>query len=131
MSNNRNTRILLVDDEYDITLAFKIVLEESGFVVDSFNDPLLALMNFKAGIYGLLLLDIKMPKMNGFELFRQLIKIDGKVKVCFITAFDVSKGDVKTGSTILDNNNDYSDKHIIQKPILIHDLVNRVKAELS
>jgi DNA-binding response OmpR family regulator len=48
MSNNGNTRILLVDDEYDITLAFKIVLEESGFAVDSFNDSLLALTSFKS-----------------------------------------------------------------------------------
>jgi DNA-binding response OmpR family regulator len=72
-----------------------------------------------------------MPKMDGFELCRQLKKVDSKVKVCFITAFDVPKGDVKTGSTILDNNNDYNDKHIIKKPISIHDLVNRVKAELS
>jgi DNA-binding response OmpR family regulator len=63
---------LLVDDEYDITLAFKIVSEESGFAVDSFNDSILALMNFKAGIYDLLLLDIKIPKMNDFELRRQL-----------------------------------------------------------
>jgi DNA-binding response OmpR family regulator len=63
---------LLVDDGYDITLAFKIVSEGSGFAVDSFNDSILALMNFKAGIYDLLLLDIKILKMNGFELCRQL-----------------------------------------------------------
>ena len=71
-----------------------------------------------------------MPKMDGFELCRQLKKIDSKVKVYFITAFDVPNGDLKTGSTILDTNNDYSDKHIIKKPISIYDLVNRVKAEL-
>ena len=117
MNNNyTNARILLVDDEYDISLTFKIVLEESGFIVDSFNDPLLALTNFKAGTYNLLLLDIKMPKMNGFELCKQLKKIDSSVKVCFITAFDIHKGDIKAASTILDNDDDnYDDKHIIQK----------------
>ena len=114
MSNDRNTRILLVDDEYDISLTFKIGLEESGFVVDSFNDSLLALKSFKAGIYDLLLLDIKMPKMDGFELCRQLKKIDSKVKVCFITAFDILKGDLKAGSTMLNNDDDNNDKHIIK-----------------
>jgi DNA-binding response OmpR family regulator len=131
MSNDRKTRILLVDDEYDISLTFKIGLEESGFIVDSFNDPLLALTHFKPGIYNLLLLDIKMPKMDGFELCKQLKKIDGKVKVCFITAFDIRKGDTKAASTMLDNDDDNDDKHIIQKPILIDDLAIQVKAELS
>ena len=65
-----------------------------------------------------------MPKMNGFELCRQLKKIDSKVKVCFITVFDIRKGDIKAGSTLLNNNNDDNDKHIIQKPILVDDLVN-------
>lgn len=70
----------------DITLLYKTGLEKNGFLVDAFNDPFEALFSFKAGKYDLLLLNIKMPKMNGFELYREIQKIDDKVKVCFITA---------------------------------------------
>jgi DNA-binding response OmpR family regulator len=127
-SNNRNTRILLVDDEYDIALTFKIGLEDSGFVVDSFTDPSSALLNFKTNSYDLLLLDVKMPKIDGFELCRQMKKIDDKVKVCFMTAFDVRKSDLKVDPTIFNNNNS---KQIIQKPISIDDLVKQVKLEVA
>src|ERR671938_2206058 len=87
--NNDKKRILLVDDERDITIAFRMGLESNGFLVDTFNDPQEALSNFKAGFYDLLLIDIKMPKMNGFELYREIEKIDNKPKICFSTAFEV------------------------------------------
>jgi DNA-binding response OmpR family regulator len=64
-----------VDDEYDIALTFSIVLEDNGFVVDAFNDPLLALSSLKQGLYVLALLDIKMPKMNGFDFIWRNKKI--------------------------------------------------------
>ena len=72
MNSDKKKRISLVDDEHDIALAFKISLENNGFTVDAFNDPEEALSNFKAGLYDLLLIDIKMPKMNGFELYREI-----------------------------------------------------------
>jgi two-component system, OmpR family, response regulator ChvI len=83
-----NKRVLMVDDESDVNLTLKMVLEENGFKVDSFTDPLLALENFKGedDMYDMLILDIRMPKMNGFELYRKIKKIDDKVKVCFLTA---------------------------------------------
>jgi DNA-binding response OmpR family regulator len=81
-----NKRILIIDDEPDVSLLFKIVLEENGFKVDSFNDPLAALSNFKPDSYDLVMLDIKMPSMNGFELCQELKKKDSKVKACFLTA---------------------------------------------
>ena len=68
-----NKRVLIVDDESDVNLAIKMILEENGFKVDSFTDPVLALENFRkeAGMYDLLILDIKMPNMDGFELWKR------------------------------------------------------------
>src|SRR5919202_486031 len=114
-------RILLVDDEPDITLPFSIGLEDSGFEVDAFNDSEMALLNFKDRSYVLALLDIKMPKMNGIELYNELRKINKKLKVCFITAFDVQKEDLNTLSVLNGN------PVIIRKPIGIADLVKKVK----
>jgi DNA-binding response OmpR family regulator len=82
----KEKRILLVDDESDITAALSMALVEYGFEVNSYNDPLAALSNFKPNYYDLVILDIKMPEMNGFELYRKLEKIHSHIKVCFITA---------------------------------------------
>ena len=117
------TRILVVDDEPDVNLTLKVSLEDKGFKVDAFDDALLALDNFKAGVYGLLILDIKMPEMNGFELYREIKKIDNKVKVCFLTA--------------LNELHDYEafrkeafpkvgERYFIQKPIENEEMIKRV-----
>lgn len=74
-SGTRNKRILIVDDEEDIAYCFKIALECAGFIVDIFNDPIKSLSSYKAGAYDLLLLDIKMPQMNGFELYDKIKEI--------------------------------------------------------
>src|SRR5919201_2745926 len=87
--NRNNSRILLVDDEPDISLVFRTVLKDEGFKVDSFTDPQLALSNFKPDFYDLVVLDIKMPDMNGFQLYREIKKIDSKLKVCFLTASEM------------------------------------------
>jgi DNA-binding response OmpR family regulator len=79
-------RILVVDDELDSNLTLKLVLEDNGFKVDAFTDPLLALENFKAGLYVMLILDTNMPKMSGSELYNEIKKIDNKARVCFLTA---------------------------------------------
>ena len=84
-----NKRVLIIDDEPDVTLLFKIVLEQNGFKVDSFNDPLAALSNFKPDSYDLVILDIKMPNIDGFELYRRIMKMDNKVKACFLTASEM------------------------------------------
>jgi two-component system, OmpR family, response regulator ChvI len=73
-------RILIVDDEPDITESFGLALEDSGFKVDKYNDPAIALASFEPNVYSLLILDIKMPKMDGFELYDKIKKIDNKVK---------------------------------------------------
>ena len=118
-------RILLVDDEQDITYSFSIALEDKGFVVDTFNDPQEALSNFKAGLYDLLLLDIKMPKMNGFELYQEMEKIDNKAKACFITAFEVY---YKSLRELFPN---MKVDCFIKKPITTNDLVERLTSELN
>jgi DNA-binding NtrC family response regulator len=81
-------RILLVDDEPDITMSMGIALEAAGFEVHSFNNPIVALANFRVDYYNLVIIDIKMPNMDGFELYNQMKKIDSRIGVCFITAAD-------------------------------------------
>ena len=115
---------MLVDDEHDIALAFKISLEHNGFAVDAFNDPEEALSNFKAGLYDLLLIDIKMPKMNGFELYREIEKMDNKAQVCFITAFDVFYNSLRELFPTVKVD------CYIKNPITTDDLVQRIKSEL-
>jgi CheY-like chemotaxis protein len=83
-------RILIVDDDPDITSALKTVLEGNGYRVHAFNDPMNVVSNYtESGMYDLLIIDVIMPKMDGFELYEKLRKIDNKVKACFITAYDV------------------------------------------
>jgi two-component system, OmpR family, response regulator ChvI len=120
-------RILLVDNEPDIALAFKIGLEDNGFEVDAFDSPQIASSNFKADLYDLLLLDIKMPKMNGIEFYQKMKEIDKKVKVCFITASEVYyyKEITKELFPIL------GVRRLIRKPIKIEDLVKDLKQELE
>jgi len=86
IKKNDKQKILIVDDEPDITTALKMYLELQGFHVDTFTDPANALAHFKAGFYQLLILDIKMPEMNGFELYTEIKKKDKTVKVFFLTA---------------------------------------------
>ena len=88
-NDKKNKRILLVDDEPDITSLVRTVLEINGFVVDSYTDPTLALSDFKPRLYDLLLLDIKMPEMNGLELHQKMKEIDSNVRVCFLTASEL------------------------------------------
>src|SRR5581483_3163575 len=85
----RRYRIFLVDDEQDITYSLKKGLENEGFEVEAFTSPVIALRNYKPGTYDLALLDIRMPEMSGFELFRKIKEKDGKIRVCFITAFEI------------------------------------------
>ena len=88
MENNKN-RILIVDDEPDLTNLTILVLEHYGYKVDAFNDPKEALSNYKPGSYDLIILDIKMPKMDGFELYQEIKKKDNNAKVCFLTASEL------------------------------------------
>ena len=81
----QKNRILLVDDEHDVNLTIRLILEDNGFKVDSFTDASQALENFTAGLYDLVILDVKLPGMDGFSLYEKIKKIDDKVRICFLT----------------------------------------------
>jgi DNA-binding response OmpR family regulator len=118
-------RILIVDDDPDITLSFSIGLEDGGFEVFTYNDPQDALANFKPNFYDLLLVDINMPKMNGIELCTKISEVDLNVKICLITAGDINIDGLREVYPAL------STGCFIKKPISISDLVKRLKAELE
>lgn len=86
----------------DIARFFKLALDHVGFTTEVFNSSKSALTNFKKGAYDLLLLDINMPQMNGFELYKKLSQIDGEVKVCFVTAFEEYYSEFKSEFPDLD-----------------------------
>jgi CheY-like chemotaxis protein len=121
-----NKRILIVDDEVDITLFFKITLEQAGFIVDTYNDPLRSLSNYRAGKYDLLLLDIRMPHMNGFELYGKIRQIDDKTKICFMTAYEEYYNEFKRIFPDLQEGECF-----IRKPIGMDDLIKTVKSHLN
>jgi DNA-binding response OmpR family regulator len=116
----KEKRILIVDDEPDVNLALRIVLEDNNFIVDSFNDPLRALENFKADMYDLAILDIKMPKKDGFEVYKEILKIDNRVKICFLTAGDINYRSLKETFPTLDEN------QFIRKPIENIELIKQI-----
>jgi two-component system, OmpR family, response regulator ChvI len=129
-SDKQRAKILVVDDDHDVAITLKAILEEEEesskeFEVVVFNDPGLALSNFKAGWYDLLLLDILMPKMNGFELYQQLKNIDDKVKVCFITAYEIYYRALRDLFPTIEVD------CFIAKPIGKKELVSRIKSELK
>jgi len=81
-----NKRILIVDDEPDNCMVYQIVLENAGYQCVSYIDSVKALQEFRSGYYDLVILDIKMPVLNGFELCKKIIELDKNVPIIFITA---------------------------------------------
>ena len=121
------SRILIVDDEPVITSSFKEALRDNGFEqVETANDPLLALKTFNAGSYDLLIIDIVMSQMDGFSLYEEIRKIDSKVKVCFMTAFDINYQALRAVFPATDDIGCF-----IRKPVDMDDLVKRINAEIQ
>ena len=115
-------RILVVDDELDICLVLKIVLENNGFIVTYYCNPILALNEFKSNFYDLIILDIQMPNMNGFQLYNEIRKKDIKSKICFVTASE----------NITDITYKFPPGYtIIKKPIENNDLIRIVNSLLN
>src|SRR5215467_15174654 len=113
-------RILIVDDEPDVNIAVAEVLKKYGFKVDSYEYPLVAIDNFKSRYYDLVILDIKMPKMNGFSFYREIKRLDKDLKICFLTAGEMYYGVYSDILSRLPAN------YFIQKPIDNEELINRI-----
>jgi DNA-binding response OmpR family regulator len=119
-------RILVVDNERDITVALQVGLEDGGFDVDTFTDPSLALKSFKLGFYDLVLIDIVMPDIDGFELYERLKKIDPDVKVCFLTASEMYHEEFRKAEHCSLNKDLF-----LQKPIPMNDLIMEINKRLN
>ena len=119
-------RILVVDNEPDITTTLQVGLEEGGgFDVDAFTNPLSALKSFKPNFYDLVLVDIVMPKIDGFELYERLKKVDPDVKVCFLTASEMYHEEFRKEHCAL--NKDL----FLQKPISTDDLIRKINNKIN
>ena len=125
-SQSSKRRILIVDNDKDITIALQIGLEDGGFDVDTFNDPSLALKNFKPNYYDLVLIDIVMPDIDGFDLYERLKKIAPDIKACFLTASEMYHEEFRKSEHYA------LDKDLfLQKPISNDDLIMEINRKLS
>ena len=88
-------KIFIVDDEKDITSILKLGLETLGFEVDAFNDPAQAFSQYKAKHYDLIILDIRMPTIDGFKLAKQIWANDEKARICFFSAFEIHEHEAR------------------------------------
>ena len=117
-------KILLVDNEVDITYALTNALENYGFNIEAFNDPILALNSYNSNFYDLVILDIKMPKMDGFELYNKIREKDPQVKICFLTASELFYEEFRKARFLLSEK--IGEEYFIQKPIKTDDLVQEI-----
>ena len=121
-------KILFVDDNYDILTTIKHCLEDTNeFIVDTFSNPLEVISAFQPELYDLLLIDIKMPKMNGFELYQELRKKADNVEIraCFITPYEIYYETLKS---------EFPELNVgcfISEPIESSNLVKRIREELQ
>jgi DNA-binding response OmpR family regulator len=120
-------RILIIDDEEDITMSLCRVLEAYGFKTDSYNDPVLAHKNFRVGQYDLVILDIKMPVVDGFLLYQKIRMKDSNVKICFLTATEYFREEIRKEHGF----DEFNRVLFLRKPIEIHDLVHAMKKLLE
>ena len=118
----------MVDNEPDVNITIKMALEENGdFEVDTFNDAESALFAFKPGQYDLAILDIMMPGTNGFQLCKKLREIDNKLKICFLTAAELTHLHEIDSDVI----NDLGTDCFVTKPVNTTDLITVLKVILS
>ena len=117
-------RVLIIDDDKDVGNLFKIYLEKSGeYQIDAYIDPVDALYYFKKGLYDLVLLDLKMPQIDGISMYQQLKKVDNNTSICLITADIVNLEQLKTKIPNIE-------KYVIYKPTLLRNLKDKLDSLL-
>ena len=126
VSQGTKRRILVVDDELDITLTLQAGLEDGGFDVDAFNDPEMALSSYKPGLYDLVLIDIMMPKMDGFALYERIKTVDPGGKVCFLTAGEMYSEEIRE-----EEHSTLNKDLFLQKPISNDDLIREINKKIN
>jgi response regulator RpfG family c-di-GMP phosphodiesterase len=126
-SYSNPSAILLLDDEFDIITAFTLVLEDKGFHVFGFTDPVLALNHFQMNSeqYRLVISDIRMPVMNGYEFIKRVKEMKPHVKVFIISAFEIDDIEFKREFPFVKVD------EIIQKPISLEDFTSTVSKHLD
>ena len=124
MSTKNNKKIMIIDDDVDITNLFSIFLEYNGYIVNAYTNPLEAFNNFRKNSHDLIVLDLKMPTMDGMALYHKIKEIDNNVIICLTTADINYIGDLPKG--IID-----IEKIVLYKPVLLKDLKNKIDWLLS
>jgi DNA-binding response OmpR family regulator len=114
---------MIIDDDKDITNLFSIFLEYNGYIVDAYTNPIEAFNNFRKNSYDLIVLDLKMPKVNGMTLYHKIKEIDNNVIICFTTADINYIEDLRKG--IID-----IEKIVLYKPVLLKNLKNKIDSLL-
>jgi two-component system response regulator ChvI len=118
-----NKRVLIIDDEPDIILTLRMALEQNGFITDSYSDSILAYKNFRAGVYDLVLLDIKMPNVDGFQLYQKIKRTDSRVKICFLTASEFYDEEIRKEQGF----DGFNKELFLRKPVEIACLIDTIR----
>jgi DNA-binding response OmpR family regulator len=124
MKSTTKAKILIIDDDPDINNLFKIYLERDGCEVDAYTNPIDALYYFKKDEFDLILIDLKMPQIDGIAIFHALKKTDENVTICLITA------DISYLEQLKDKIPNI-EKYVIHKPILLRNLKNKINELIS
>jgi DNA-binding response OmpR family regulator len=114
---------MIIDDDKDITNLFTIFLEYNGYIVDAYTNPIEGFNNFRKNSHDLIILDLKMPQMDGMAFYKKIKEIDDTVIVCFTTADKNYIQELEKG--IFDD-----EKTVIYKPILLRELKNKINSLL-
>ena len=123
-----NKRILIVDDEKDVGRTLEMILENYGFDIDCFTDAAMALKSFKPNVYDLIILDIKMAEINGFELYDQLKSRDSNIKTLFITGLNSVESYNTQNSKVYPLK---GQRHFMAKPVSNKELLEHVYAMIN
>ena len=122
-TSKSKAKILIIDDNKDITDLFSLFLESNGYIVNVYTNPVEAFNNFSKNSHDLIVLDLKMPKMDGMTLYHRIKEIDDKVIICFTTADINYIQQLQKGITDIE-------KIVLYKPVLLKDLKNKIESLL-